>query len=43
MKKALAAQAIQAELSTPDKLRDIIRADLEKWRAVAAKVGIKPE
>jgi tripartite-type tricarboxylate transporter receptor subunit TctC len=43
VKKALAVQAIEVELSTPDKLREIIRADIEKWRAVAAKVGIKPE
>jgi tripartite-type tricarboxylate transporter receptor subunit TctC len=43
VKRALAAQAIEAETSTPDELRDFIRADLEKWRAVAARAGIKPE
>ena len=43
VKKALAVQAIQVELATPDELREIIRVDIEKWRAVAAKVGIKPE
>ena len=43
VKKALAAQATQIELSSPDKLREMIRADIEKWRAVAAKLGIKPE
>jgi tripartite-type tricarboxylate transporter receptor subunit TctC len=43
VKKALAAQAIQIELATPDKLRETIRADIEKWRAVATRLGIKPE
>ena len=43
IKKALAAQIIQVELSSPQKLRDQIRTDIEKWRAVAAKLGIKPE
>jgi tripartite-type tricarboxylate transporter receptor subunit TctC len=43
VKKALAAQATQIELSTPEKLRALIRADIEKWRAVADKLGIKPE
>jgi tripartite-type tricarboxylate transporter receptor subunit TctC len=43
VKKALAAQATQIELSTPEQLRELIRADIEKWRAVANKLGIKPE
>jgi tripartite-type tricarboxylate transporter receptor subunit TctC len=43
VKKALALQAIQVELSTPDKLREAIRLDIEKWRAIAAKLGIKAE
>jgi putative tricarboxylic transport membrane protein len=43
VKKALAQQAIQVETATPEKLRETIRADLEKWRAVALKLGIKPE
>jgi tripartite-type tricarboxylate transporter receptor subunit TctC len=43
VKKALAAQATQIELSTPGKLRERIQADIEKWRAVAAKLGIKPQ
>jgi len=43
VKRALAAQATQIELSTPEKLRELIRADIEKWRAVANKLGIKPE
>jgi tripartite-type tricarboxylate transporter receptor subunit TctC len=43
VKKALAAQAIETELSTPEKLRERIRADIEKWRAIAAKAGIRAE
>jgi putative tricarboxylic transport membrane protein len=43
VKQALAVQAVQAETSTPEELRERIRADIGKWRAVAAKVGIKPE
>jgi len=43
VKKALAAQATQVELSTPDKLRELIRADIAKWKGVADSLGIKPE
>jgi tripartite-type tricarboxylate transporter receptor subunit TctC len=43
VKKALAQQAIQVETATPEKLREIIREDIEKWRAIALKLGIKPE
>jgi tripartite-type tricarboxylate transporter receptor subunit TctC len=43
VKKSLAAQAIEAEVTTPDKLRDRIRADLEKWRGIAARAGIRAE
>jgi len=43
VKKTLAAQAITVEVSTPDKLRETIRADIEKWRGIATKLGIKPE
>ena len=43
VKQALAMQAVQAETSTPEEVRERIRADIEKWRTVAAKVGIKPE
>ena len=43
VKRTLAAQGTQIELSTPEKLRERIRADIEKWRAVADKLGIKPE
>src|SRR5262249_13332440 len=41
--KALAAQAVEAEVTSPAKLRETIRADLDKWRAIAAKAGIKPQ
>jgi tripartite-type tricarboxylate transporter receptor subunit TctC len=43
VRKALAVQAVEAETSTPDEVRERIRADIGKWRAVAARVGIKPE
>jgi len=43
VKRALGGQAISAEASTPEKLRDLIRTDLEKWRAIAAKAGIRAE
>jgi tripartite-type tricarboxylate transporter receptor subunit TctC len=41
--KALAIQAIQAEVSTPDKLRARFQNDFETWRGVAAKLGIKTQ
>jgi tripartite-type tricarboxylate transporter receptor subunit TctC len=43
VKDALFKQAIAVELSTPDKLLEVIKADIEKWRTVAGKLGIKPE
>src|SRR5205814_1604768 len=43
VRKGLANQAIQVETAGPDQLRQIIRDDIEKWRAIAQKVGIKPE
>jgi len=43
VKKSLKGQAIDIELSTPEKLRELIGADIEKWRAIAAKAGVKPE
>ncbi len=43
VKKALTAQATQIELGTPDKIRELIRADIVKWKGVADKLGIKPE
>jgi tripartite-type tricarboxylate transporter receptor subunit TctC len=43
VKRALEAQATQVELSAPDKIRELIRADIAKWKGVADKLGIKPE
>jgi len=43
IKKGLANQAIAVETAEPDQLRQIIRDDIEKWRAVAKEVGIKAE
>jgi len=43
VKKALAVQAIEADTSTPEEVRERIRADIEKWRAVAARLGIRRE
>jgi tripartite-type tricarboxylate transporter receptor subunit TctC len=43
VKRALGGQAISVEVSTPEKLRDLIRTDLEKWRTIAAKAGIRAE
>lgn len=43
VKRGLAAHAITVELSTPDALRETIRIDIEKWRAIAVKAGVKPE
>jgi tripartite-type tricarboxylate transporter receptor subunit TctC len=39
----LEKQAIAVEIASPDKLRAQIAADLDKWRAVAQKIGVKPE
>jgi tripartite-type tricarboxylate transporter receptor subunit TctC len=43
VRRVLSAQAITVELSTPDALRETIRGDIEKWRAIAVKAGVKPE
>jgi putative tricarboxylic transport membrane protein len=43
LQAVLDKQAIAVELSTPDKLRAQIAADIEKWREVASKAGVKPE
>jgi tripartite-type tricarboxylate transporter receptor subunit TctC len=43
IKKSLAAQAVDVETSGPEKLRARIRADIEKWRDIAAKAGVKSE
>ncbi len=39
MKRVLSAQAITVELKTPEALRETIRVDIEKWRAIAAEGG----
>jgi tripartite-type tricarboxylate transporter receptor subunit TctC len=39
----LEKQAIAVEISTPEKLRAQIAADIEKWREVARRSGFKPE
>ena len=43
IRKGLANQTIQVETAEPDALRQVIREDIEKWRAIAQKVGIKAE
>ena len=43
VRKALAGQIVQPRSSTPDELRERIRADIAKWRRIAAEAGIKPE
>jgi len=43
VKRVLSAQAITVELRNPEALRELIRADIEKWRAIALKAGVKPE
>ena len=43
LKRVLAAQAIQAVSSTPDELRERIAKEIELWRGIAQKAGIKPE
>jgi len=42
-KEALLAQVLDIEASTPAALATRISADLEKWRSVIAKTGIKAE
>jgi len=43
VKRALAAQAIQAVSSTPDALRERIRQEIDLWRGLAVKAGIRTE
>jgi len=43
LKRVLAAQAIQAVSSTPDELRERIVKEIDLWRGIAQKAGIKPE
>jgi tripartite-type tricarboxylate transporter receptor subunit TctC len=35
-------QGVEAEPTTPEALGARIRADIDKWRGVVAKAGIKP-
>jgi tripartite-type tricarboxylate transporter receptor subunit TctC len=43
VRDSLAAQAEDVEPSTPQELRDRIRRDIDKWRALAAAAGIRAE
>jgi len=43
VKRVLAAQAIQTVSSTPEELRERIAKEIELWRGIAQKAGIKPE
>jgi tripartite-type tricarboxylate transporter receptor subunit TctC len=43
VKQVLAVQAIHAVSTTPAQLRDRIAKEIELWRDVAQKAGIKPE
>jgi tripartite-type tricarboxylate transporter receptor subunit TctC len=43
IQRVLSAQAITVELKTPEALRETIRVDIEKWRAIAVKAGVKAE
>jgi len=42
-KEALVAQGVEPEPGPPEALTQQIRGDIEKWRSVAAKAGIKAE
>jgi tripartite-type tricarboxylate transporter receptor subunit TctC len=42
-KEALLAQGMDAEPGPPEALTDRIRTDIEKWRGVVAKAGIRAE
>ena len=43
VKRALGAQGIRAVSSTPDELRERIRQEIELWRGLAVKAGIRGE
>lgn len=43
VKTALQGQGSDTEPSTPDALRARIASDIERWRSVIAKAGLKPE
>jgi tripartite-type tricarboxylate transporter receptor subunit TctC len=42
-KDAVVAQGTEPEPGPPEAVTERIRADIEKWRALVAKAGIKPE
>jgi tripartite-type tricarboxylate transporter receptor subunit TctC len=42
-KEALVAQGMDPDLGPPEALTQRIRTDIEKWRGVVAKAGIRPE
>jgi tripartite-type tricarboxylate transporter receptor subunit TctC len=42
-REALQAQGVEPELGAPELLTERIRADIEKWRGVVAKAGIRTE
>ena len=41
--EALVAQGMAPELGPPEALTERIRGDIEKWRGVAARAGIRPQ
>ena len=43
VRAALLSQGVDAEPGTPEALRARIASDIERWRAVIAKAGLKPE
>jgi tripartite-type tricarboxylate transporter receptor subunit TctC len=43
VRSKLAAQGLQLETSTPERLAAILRADIDKWSKVIKAAGIKPE
>jgi tripartite-type tricarboxylate transporter receptor subunit TctC len=42
-REALVAQGVDVEIGPPQALTERIRTDIEKWRGVVAKAGIKAE
>ena len=40
VKKTLGSQFIYTQQSSPAEVRETIRADIEKWRALAVKAGV---
>ena len=41
--EALVAQGMAPEPGPPEALTERIRGDIEKWRGVAARAGIRPQ